>query len=174
MPTYQIETDFPSEPKRRFYPPQGMQPTPTMPQTLPERPSPQAQTMSDDFSPYHKKDIRLHPYKKEDDAAYFAHRHPIFLQRLYEVADTLLNTYSRHEFIYDAFPDDVSLRLMRDRLLRENAALTEAFLQAGCPITWLNLLTDTVLSELLLRLRQSYRNPKGDASTTSVQSRFLS
>ena len=63
---------------------------------------------------------------------------------------------------------------MRDRLLRENAALTEAFLQAGCPITWLNLLTDTVLSELLLRLRQSYRNPKGDASTTSVQSRFLS
>ncbi len=154
MPSYHSETDYPMEPKSRFYPPQGMRPAPITPKST--------------------SDIRLLPYKKEDDAAYFAHRHPISLQRLYEAADALLNTYSRHEFIYDAYPDDVSLRLMRDRLLRENTALTEEFLQAGCPIAWLNLLTDTVLSELLLRLRQTYRNPRGEANTTSVRSMFRS
>lgn len=154
MPTHQTESDFQTEPKRRFYPPLGMQSLPIPPKTI--------------------SDIRLFPYKKEDDAAYFAHRHPISLQRLYEAADAMLNTYPRHGFIYDAYPDDISLRLVRDRLLRENPSLTEAFLQAGCPITWLNLLTDTVLSELLLRLRQTYRNPNGDANTTSVQSLFRS
>lgn len=137
MPSYQSETEFPSEPQRRFYPNQ---------------------------------DLPLPPYKKDDDAAYLAHRHPVLLQRLYETADTLLKTYPRHGFIYDAYPDALSLQLMRDRLLRENASLTESFLQAGCPIAWLNLLTDTVLSDLLFRLRQSYRSPKGVAKTTSVQS----
>lgn len=154
MPTYQTETDFPSEPKSRFYPPQGMRPAPTTPRNT--------------------SDIRLRPYKKEDDAAYFVHRHPVSLQRLYEAADALLTTYPRHGFIYDAYPDTLSLQLMRDRLLRENTALTEEFLQAGCPIAWLNLLTDTVLSERLLRLRQAYRNPSGDANTTSVRSSFRS
>lgn len=172
MPTYPSETDFPSEPKRRFYPPQGMRPTPAAQKNMPSIPSPDAQGISGDYARYDKSEIRLRPYKKEDDAAYFAHRHPIFLQQLYEAANALLNSYPRYGFIYDAYPDDLSLRLMRDRLLRENAALTEDFLQAGCPIAWLNLLTDTVLSELLLRLRQAYRNPKGDASTTSVQSLF--
>ncbi len=174
MPTYHSETDFPSEPKSRFYPPQGMRPAPAAQKTILRIPSPDVQGMSGDYARYDKSEIRLRPYKKEDDAVYFAHRHPISLQRLYEAADALLNTYPRHGFIYDAYPDNLSLRLMRDRLLRENTALTEEFLHAGCPITWLNLLADTILSELLLRLRQAYRNPKGDASTTSVQSLFRS
>ena len=152
MPTYQTEPEFPTEPKSRFYPPQGMRPTPAVPQTVPHFP------------------VR----KKEDDVAYFAHRLPVSLQRLYEAADVLLNTYPRHGFIYDVYPDDLSLRLMRDRLLRENTDLTEEFLQAGCPIAWLNLLADTVLSEQLCKLRRSQRRPNGDASTTSVQSLFRS
>lgn len=170
MPTYQSETDFPSEPKSRFYPPQGMRPIPVIQKNAPNIPSPAVQDSSVDHALYNQKSIRLRPYKKEDDVAYFAHRHPVSLQRLYEAADSLLNTYPRHGFIYDAYPDDLSLRLMRDRLLRENVTLTEEFLQAGCPIAWLNLLADTVLSELLLRLRHAHRNPSGDANTTSVQS----
>lgn len=150
MPTYQTETAFPQEPKSRFYPPQGMRPVPAPSQKPPVFPA----------------------RKKEDDAAYFAHRHPVSLQRLYEAADSLLSAYPRHSFIYDDYPDYLSLHLMRDRLLRENPSLTEEFLQAGCPIHWLNLLTDTVLSEQLCKLRRSYRSPKGDASTTSV--RFMS
>lgn len=173
MPTYHSESDYLSEPKRRFYPPQGMRPAPAA-QTAPSLSSPAASELSDAHSLHDRKSIRLRPYKKEDDAAYFAHRHPISLQRLYEAADALLNTYPRHGFIYDAYPDDLSLRLIRDRLLRENAGLTEEFLQAGCPIAWLNVLTDTVLSELLLRLRQTYRNPRGEANTTSVQPLFRS
>ena len=173
MPTHQTETGFPSEPKSRFYPPQGMQPSPAASRIIPTLPTGTPQK-TDTSSLSNKRAPLLHPYKKEDDAAYFAHRHPISLQRLYEAADTLLNTYPRHGFIYDAYPDALSLHLMRDRLLRENATLTEEFLQAGCPIDWLNLLTDTVLSELLLRLRQTYRKPSGDASTTSVRSLFRS
>lgn len=174
MPSYHSETDYREEPKSRFYPTQGIQPAPTTLQTAPGRPVPSASMKSDGFSGNIQKNIRLRPYKKEDDVAYFAHRHPISLQRLYEAADALLNTYPSHGFIYDAYPDTLSLRLIRDRLLRENKDLTEEFLQAGCPITWLNLLTDTVLSEQLLRRRQAYRSPKGDASTTSVQSLFRS
>lgn len=162
MPTYHSEPDYSSEPKSRFYPPQGMQPAPA------------TQNHSDDSPLYTAKDIRLRPYKKEDDAAYFAHRHPVSLQRLYEAAGALLTTYPRHGFIYDAYPDALSLQWMRDRLLRENQTLTEEFLQAGCPLAWLNLLTDMVLSEQLLHLRQTHRNPKGDASTTSVRSIFRS
>lgn len=155
MPTYHSETDYKAEPKSRFYPPQGMRPAAPMPQPVPDRSSSTAERIPDVPSVYAKKELRPYRQKKEDDAAYFAHRHPVSLQRLYEAADTLLNTYPRHGFIYDAYPDDLSLRLMRDRLLRENAGLTEEFLQAGCPITWLNLLTDTVLSECLLRLRKA-------------------
>lgn len=170
MPTYQTEPEFPTEPKSRFYPPQGMQPTPSAPKTTPRISSPDVQGRSGNYALNGKREIRLRPYKKEDDAAYFAHRHPISLQRLYEAADALLNTYPRQGFIYDAYPDALSLRLVRDRLLREHNSLTEEFLQAGCPIAWLNLLTDTVLSEQLLRLRQTYRNPRGEANTTSVRS----
>ena len=174
MPFYYSETDDTTEPKSRFYPPQGIQPAPATLQTSPGRPAPSTQTMSGELSRNRINTILLRPYKKEDDVAYFAHRHPISLQRLYEAADALLNTYPRHGFIYDAYPDALSLQLMRDRLLRENTSLTEEFLQAGCPIAWLNLLTDTVLSEQLIRCRQAYRSPNGEASTTSVQSRFRS
>ena len=174
MPTYQSETDFPSEPKSRFYPPQGMRPSSNTLQNSPFLPVPPAQTNPGKRFRYEPKESSLRPNKKEDDVAYFTHRHPVSLQRLYDAADALLNTYPRHGFIYDAYPDNVSLRLMRDRLLRENKALTEEFLQDGCPIAWLNVLSDTVLSELLLRLRHSYRNPKGEASTTSVRSSFRS
>lgn len=140
MPTYSSKTAVIPEPQQRFYPPQGMR-QPTLPSG-----------------------------KKRDDATYLTHRHPVLLQRLYNAADTLLNTYPSQAFVYDAYPDYLSLRLMRDRILRENTSLTEDFLQAGCPIEWLQLLADTVITELLCRMRCSYRNPNGDASTTSVQS----
>jgi len=155
MPAYQPTLDFPNEPKQRFYPPQDAQP-----QSRPRIPS----------TPTRQTAVRSLSEKKGDDATYLLHRHPILLQRLYHAADTLLNTYLRQDFIYDAYPDYVSLHLMRDRILRENTFLTEEFLQSGCPIEWLNLLTDTVISELLCRKRCSHRNPMGDANTTSVQS----
>lgn len=131
------------EPLRRFYPPQGEQPQ-------------QQQAM-------------VSGGKKRGDAAYLAHRHPVLLQRLYNAADMLLDSYPKQDFIYDAYPDYLSLGLLRDRLLREHPDITETFLREGCPITWLNLLADTVISELLCRKRCSYRRPSGDASTTSVR-----
>lgn len=152
MPANYSESGFPTEPMRRFYPPQGAQPLP--PKQTPEH--------------------RYMPRRTEDDAAYLMHRHPILLQRLYHAADTFLAMYPERSFLYDAYPDYQSLRLMRDRLLRENNSLTEEFLHSGCPIEWLNLLTDTLISELLCRMRCSYRRPKGDANTTSVRSVPLS
>lgn len=144
-------TDYSKEPRQRFYPNQGM-----IPGNRPQIPS--APT----------------PYKKGDDASYLMHRHPVLLQRLYNTADILLDSYPKQSFLYDAYPDYLSLRLMRDRLLRENRELTESFLQSGCPVVWLELLTDTVLSDLLCKKRCLYRNPMGEASTTSVQSASLS
>ena len=152
MPANYSEPGFPTEPMRRFYPPQGAHP-------LPQKQMPKQ---------------RYSPRQTESDAAYLMHRHPILLQRLYHAADTLLTMYPERSFLYDAYPDYQSLRLMRDRLLRENNSLTEEFLRSGCPIEWLNLLADTVISELLCRLRTSYRKPRGDANTTSVQSAFRS
>lgn len=144
MPAYYPERDNPTEtePKRRFYPNQGMQTTAIQP-----RPA----------------------KRNESDASYLMRRHPILLQRLYDAADSHLSTYRAKDFIYDAYPDYLSLRLMRDRLLLENRSLTEEFLNSGCPTEWLNLLTDTILSELLCRRRCAYRSPKGEANTTSVQ-----
>ena len=89
---------------------------------------------------------------------YFEGRYPVLLQRLYDAAGSLLDTYSRNDFPYDAYPDYLSLRLMRDRLLRENKDLTEEYLQAGCPIQWLEMLTDTILSEQLCRRRREKMN----------------
>lgn len=154
MPTFNPATDMPQEPLQRFYPPQGMQTGNTYPSAAPapasERPVPTRQ--------------------KKGDAVYLSQRHPVLLQRLYLATDTFLDMYPPQSFLYDAYPDYLSLGLMRDRILRENASLTEEFLQAGCPIAWLNLLTDTVISELLCHKRCPQRKPMGDANTTSVQS----
>ncbi len=94
------------------------------------------------------------PHRNSGNVMYFEQRHPFMLQRLYGAADSFLSSYGKKEFIYDTYPDYLSLRLMRDRLLRENQPLTEEFLQAGCPIEWLELLTDAITSELLCRRRQ--------------------
>ena len=153
------------EPLRRFYPPQGEQPQ----QNIPKKPSPLTQqTVPRNFSPLPQHTV-VTGGKKRGDAAYLVHRHPVLLQRLYNAADILLDSYPKQDFIYDAYPDYLSLGLMRDRLLRDHPDITETFLLEGCPITWLNLLTDTVISELLYRKRCSYRSPSGDASTTSVR-----
>lgn len=108
--------------------------------------------------------------KEHSDDLYLSHRYPLLLQRLYQTVDACLDTYASNDFIYDRYPDYVSLHHMRDRLLRENLPLTELFLQEGCPITWLNLLTDSIISERLTKRHPDYRNPMGDASTTSVRS----
>lgn len=118
--------------------------------------------------------IVLKTQKKGDDESYLSHRYPLLLQRLYQATDALLSTYATNDFIYDRYPDYVSLHHMRDRLLEQNRPITELFLQNGCTVTWLNLLTDSIISEQLTKRRFAYRNPMGDASTTSVRSRLRS
>lgn len=170
MPAYYSESEHPMnpEPLRRFYPPQGMQSRPPVPSASVPPVSPRTPSIP------HLSPKAVSSPKKKDDASYFMHRHPILLQRLYDAADMELSAYRSGDFIYDAYPDYLSLRLMRDRLLRENRMLTEEFLQTGCTAEWLNLLTDTILSDLLCRKRRTHRNPNGDASTTSVRSASLS
>lgn len=169
------------EPRSRFYPPQGSDstnqptipsaPAPSMTQPSPNRPAPapqpsfpepplmeqsypeQPQMPSQNLS-----DGQTSPRRRAGEMPYFEGRYPLMLQRLYDAAGNLMDTYSANEFIYDAYPDYLSLRLMRDRLLRENPDLTEEFLQAGCPIMWLELLTDTITSELLCRKRHQQMN----------------
>ncbi len=180
MPTHYSTPDYPAEtePKSRFYPNQESQTRPSIPSApipdiFPQMSSaPGAQQFP---VPSPSTAARRIPSKQNNgDASYLMHRHPILLQRLYDAADSHLSSYRINDFIYDAYPDYLSLRLMRDRLLRENRTLTEEFLHAGCGTEWLNLLTDTVLSELLCRKRCSYRKPSGDANTTSVRSASLS
>ena len=151
MPSYSSEPGYPvkPEPLSRFYPNQESPKHSAAPRRIPSE-------------------------RKRGDASYLMHRHPVLLQRLYDAAELTLSAYRPNDFIYDDYPDYLSLRLMRDHLLRDNRSLTEAFLQAGCGTEWLNLLTDTVLSELLCRKREAYRKPRGVASTTSVQSVSLS
>lgn len=184
MPNFYSSVRPPEEPRNRFYPTQG---TPTaLEPRIPSAPNPSMAAPVPQVPPMPKvqpvpqvSTRRSTPRTRCGNATYFEQRHPILLRRL--SADTLLDTYPAHDFIYDAYPDYLSLRLMRDRLLRENHALTEEFLQAGCPMEWLSLLTDTILSELLYQKRHSvcsspvqpqsseiYRSPMGDANTTSV------
>lgn len=173
MPTSYSEPGRPAktEPLSRFYPSQEPQiPSAPFPGTIPRM----SAGMQSQTPPEHTSAPRTPSEYKRGDASYLMHRHPILLQRLYDAADMHLSSYRNKDFIYDAYPDYLSLRLMRDRLLRENRPLTEEFLQAGCGTEWLNLLADTVLSELLCRKRHTYRSPSGDASTTSVQSVSLS
>lgn len=140
MPTNpsQQAPQMPLENQFQTMPQAPMERSPQMPtQTMPERPAA--------------------PRQRTGEMPYFEGRYPLMLQRLYDAARNLMDTYSANEFIYDAYPDYLSLRLMRDRLLRENPDLTEEFLQAGCPIMWLELLTDTITSELLCRKRHEDR-----------------
>ncbi len=173
MPTYYPKPDQQAEPKQRFYPTQGAETQPRIPSaptpSVSLRSSPAPHPFIPDM-PSRQQPVPRHSRQKNDDASYLMHRHPILLQRLYDTAETYLAAYRTNDFIYDPYPDYVSLRLMRDRLLRESTSLTEDFLQSGCPIEWLNLLTDTVISELLCRMRFAYRNPRGEANTTSVRS----
>lgn len=154
MPEPTPSTPMTTEPNRRFYPSQG-ETFPVRPPVYINRTTPTA---------------GLSVLQKNDDVSYLSHRHPILLQRLYFAVDTHLDTYPKQTFLYDAYPDYLSLHLLRDRILHENQGLTEEFLGEGCPIFWLQLLTDIVLSELLCVKRRHYRNPMGEASTTSVQS----
>ena len=93
--------------------------------------------------------------KKNNDDLYLSHRYPLLLQRLYQATDTYLDTYKHNDFIYDRYPDFVSLHHMRDGLLQKNRSITELFLQTGCTLPWLNLLTDCVISEHLIKRRQT-------------------
>ncbi|MBQ8798738.1 MAG: hypothetical protein IJZ55_04120 [Lachnospiraceae bacterium] len=127
------------EPKQRFYPTQDSANRLTHGTT--------SKKMSDNRSQAPS------PHQKRGDAAYLMHRHPMLLKQLYFTAETFLDSYPNNSFLYDAYPDYLSLRLTRDRLLKENRELTEQFLRSGCTILWLELLTDTVLSELLYRKR---------------------
>ncbi len=199
---YSTMPRIPKEPRSRFYPPQGFDSSeqPAIPaaptpqpriQTQPASP-PQTDVSSDRTatpqsspSPENRSFVPASPMPERRAAtqqrigemSYFTGRYPILLQRLYDATDTMLDTYTGNDFLYDAYPDYLSLRLLRDRMLQENSGLTEAFLQAGCPIQWLELLTDTILSEQLCRRRSEkmlpapspYLSPIGDASTTSVQ-----
>lgn len=165
MPTSIPTGNAQEEPLRRFYPPQGKQPQ----QRIPRNPSSLPQQMTPGNPSPLPQQTAVSGHNKRGDAAYLAHRHPVLLQRLYNAADVLLDSYSDQDFIYDAYPDYLSLQLMRDRLLRKYPEITESFLREGCPIAWLNLLTDTVISELLCRKRCVYRRPSGDANTTSVR-----
>ncbi len=93
--------------------------------------------------------------KKDSDDFYLSHRYPLLLQRLYQATDAYLDTYASNDFIYDPYPDYVSLHHMRDRLLQKNRPVTELFLQGGCTLPWLNLLTDSIISELLTKRRRT-------------------
>ena len=139
-----LQGDSFEEPRQRFYPTQGI-----TNRTVHE--------ITSNTVPGNRPQISS-SHQKKGDASYLMHRHPMLLKRLYSVAETLLDTYPKKSFLYDAYPDYLSLRLMRDRLLNENRELTEQFLQSGCPILWLELLTDTVLSELLCRKRTPIAN----------------
>ena len=148
------------EPRQRFYPPQGARYD--VPRNITSAPMPDSRPLP------------LPTHHKRGDASYLMHRHPMLLKRLYSTSETLLDSYPKQSFLYDAYPDYLSLRLMRDRLLKENRELTEEFLQSGCPIVWLELLTDTVLSELLCKKRSHHLSPMGEARTTSERSASLS
>ncbi len=173
MPNRYRTPDYSNEPNRRFYPTQE---TPSQPR-IPSAPTPfpVPKTTSMPQSTNQSLETKKMPGQRSlsrhntDDIAYLTGRHPVLLQRLYNAADSVLTAYPEQDFIYDAYPDYVSLHLMRDRILRETPTLTEDFLQAGCPIDWLNLLTDSVITEQLCRMR-CQRNPSGVANTTSLQS----
>ncbi len=178
MPSYSSEPGYPvkTEPLSRFYPNQESRPNPQLPfGPLPDTFRRMSTETQPQISPEYSSAPRHIPSeRKRGDATYLLHRHPILLQRLYDAADLTLSAYRPNDFIYDAYPDYLSLHLMRDHLLRDNRSLTEEFLRAGCGTEWLNLLTDTVLSDLLCRKREAYRKPRGEASTTSVQFASLS
>ncbi len=148
MPNHYRTPDSTNEPYRRFYPTQEAN------RSYPEKKMPGQYSLS---------------RHNTDDAAYLIGRHPILLQRLYHAVDSAFAPYTERSFLYDTYPDYVSLHLMRDRILKETPSLTADFLQAGCPIDWLNLLTDTVITDLLCKKR-CQRNPIGVANTTSLQS----
>lgn len=123
--------DFPGEPLSRFYPSQEADTSDRLPT------------------------VTLSKNARREQSSYFRGRHPVLVRRLYEAIQLLMDSYDRKSFLYDDYPDYLSLRLMRDRLLRENPDLTKDFLQEGCPILWLELLTDTIISEQLSH--NSYR-----------------
>jgi len=155
-PSQHSVQEMPTAPSQR-----PVQEMPTAPsqrpvQEMPTQPMPQENRI---FSPVPTiSERRNTPRERSAEPPYFEHRYPLMLQRLYDVSGAMLDTYSNHDFLYDTYPDYLSLRLMRDRLLRENQDLTEEFLQAGCPIMWLELLTDTIVSELLCRRRREKMN----------------
>ena len=173
MPNRYRTPDSTNEPNRRFYPSQEAPSQPRIPSAPTPLPVPKTTAMP--HNPNQSLGTKKLPGQRSlsrhntDDIAYLTGRHPILLQRLYRAVDSALTLYPEQSFLYDDYPDYVSLQLMRDRILRETPALTEAFLQAGCPIDWLNLLTDSVITEGLCRMR-GQRNPSGVANTTSLQS----
>lgn len=105
MPEPTPSTPMTTEPNRRFYPSQG-ETFPVRPPVYINRTTPTA---------------GLSVLQKNDDVSYLSHRHPILLQRLYSAVDTHLDTYSKQTFLYDAYPDYLSLHLLRGHAVRREA-----------------------------------------------------
>ena len=98
------------------------------------------------------------------DEAFFLQRHNLLTRRLTSAVNDLILKEKPNSFLFDLYPDYLSLRLFEERIISTNKQLTAEFLQAGWPVEFLREKTGVLLTALLI----FYRKPSGDARMTSV------
>lgn len=101
---YSTMPRIPKEPRSRFYPPQGFDSSEQP--SIPAAPTPQSRIQTQQTPPMPERRATAH--QRTGEMPYFTGRYPMMLQRLYDATDTMLDTYTGNNFLYDAYPDYLS------------------------------------------------------------------
>ena len=95
------------------------------------------------------------------DYRYLESMYPELLRRLrFAIQEELELVKQEGSFLYDEYPDKLSLRRFKRHLVGTQSELAEEFAKKGCPAEWFEAFVELLLTQQLLELRRQYRKQR--------------
>ena len=95
------------------------------------------------------------------DYRYLESMYPELLRRLrFAIQEELELVKQEGSFLYDEYPDKLSLQRFKRHLVGTQSELAEEFAKKGCPEEWFEAFVELLLTQQLLELRRQYRRQR--------------
>lgn len=89
------------------------------------------------------------------DCRYLESMYPDLLRRLrLAIQEELALLQHEYSFLYDEYPDKLSLRRLKRHIAGSQPELAEEFAKKGCPAEWFEAFVELLLTQQLLQLRR--------------------
>ena len=93
------------------------------------------------------------------DCRYLQSMYPDLLRRLrFAIQEEMTLLQHEHSFLYDEYPDKLSLRRLTRHLVGTQSELAEEFAKKGCPAEWFEAFVELLLVQQILELRRHRPN----------------